>query len=252
MFSPRLSQGMTGGHGLGMVCGHTKAFGLFLFPHQSSISDEGLQGWHAVSMLGRTLALSDVKVSQKLAQPKITHNIIWNNLMVTGILHCGKKIQDENNSWPSAIFHTLQPNGQPPTSLLGHMAFHRDGLDRLIARHALHNSITNTYAWQPFSVYNYCKYEEEVRQSQNVTISQTCVHILLYGITSFVAVPSYFPKKVSCTCSSQYLTPVRALYPSQMIFSLPFGWPLWPWTVGQAEEIAMVASQSRQLTTTTA
>ena len=44
VFSPRLSQGMLGGRGLGVVCRHIKAFGLIPFPHQRSISAEGLQG----------------------------------------------------------------------------------------------------------------------------------------------------------------------------------------------------------------
>ena len=57
VFSPRLSQGMMGGRGLGVVYGHIKAFGLFPFPHQRSICAEGLQGWYALSMLGRTLVI---------------------------------------------------------------------------------------------------------------------------------------------------------------------------------------------------
>ena len=55
VYSPRLSQGMTGGCGLGIFCGHIKAVGLFLFPHRTSICAEGLQGRHALRMLGRTL-----------------------------------------------------------------------------------------------------------------------------------------------------------------------------------------------------
>ena len=31
------NNGMMGGHGLGMACGHIKAFGLFPFPHQRKI-----------------------------------------------------------------------------------------------------------------------------------------------------------------------------------------------------------------------
>ena len=58
--------------------------------------------------------------------------------------------RDENNSQPSAIYRTFQPNGWPPTSLLGHMAFHRDSLDWLIAHYVLHNVITNTYVWRSF------------------------------------------------------------------------------------------------------
>ena len=56
VFSPRLSQGMTEGRGLGVVYGHIKAFGLFPFSHQRSICAEGLQDRHALSMPGRTLA----------------------------------------------------------------------------------------------------------------------------------------------------------------------------------------------------
>ena len=55
VFSPRIIQGMSGGRGLGVACGHIKAFGLFPFPHQRRICSEGLQGRHALSMLGRTL-----------------------------------------------------------------------------------------------------------------------------------------------------------------------------------------------------
>ena len=59
----RIIQGMTGRHGLGVACGHIKAFGLFPYPHQRKICAEGLQGQHAshVSMLGRTLDRIDVK-----------------------------------------------------------------------------------------------------------------------------------------------------------------------------------------------
>ena len=46
---------MVGGRGLGVARGHIKAFGLFPFPHQTKIYSEGLQGRHALSMLGRTL-----------------------------------------------------------------------------------------------------------------------------------------------------------------------------------------------------
>ena len=55
VFSPRLIQSMVGGRGLGVACGHIKAFGLFPFPHQTNVCSEGLQGRHALSMLGRTL-----------------------------------------------------------------------------------------------------------------------------------------------------------------------------------------------------
>ena len=34
VFSPRIIQGMMGGHGLGVACGHIEVFGLFPFPHQ--------------------------------------------------------------------------------------------------------------------------------------------------------------------------------------------------------------------------
>ena len=43
VFSPRIIQGMMGGHGLGVACGHIKAFGLFPFPHQRKLCAEGLQ-----------------------------------------------------------------------------------------------------------------------------------------------------------------------------------------------------------------
>ena len=55
VFSPRMIQDMVGGRGLGVVCGHIKAFGLFPFPHQTKMCSEGLQGRYALSMLGRTL-----------------------------------------------------------------------------------------------------------------------------------------------------------------------------------------------------
>ena len=42
----------------GVACGHIKAFGLCPFPHQTKICVEGLQGRHALSMLGRTLKLA--------------------------------------------------------------------------------------------------------------------------------------------------------------------------------------------------
>ena len=51
----RIIQGMMGGHGWGVVCGHIKVFGLFTFPHQRIICPEGLQNQHALTMLGRTL-----------------------------------------------------------------------------------------------------------------------------------------------------------------------------------------------------
>ena len=37
----RITQGMTGGHGLGVACGHIK---ILSFPHQRKICAEGLQG----------------------------------------------------------------------------------------------------------------------------------------------------------------------------------------------------------------
>ena len=56
-----------GGHGLGMVCGHIEAFGLFPFPHQGKICAEGLQGRHALSMLGKILQHNDVAISHSVA-----------------------------------------------------------------------------------------------------------------------------------------------------------------------------------------
>ena len=43
------------GHSLGGDCGHIKAYGLALFPHQRELQTEGLLGRHALGMLGRTL-----------------------------------------------------------------------------------------------------------------------------------------------------------------------------------------------------
>ena len=48
-------QGMTDRHTLGGVCGHNKAYGLSLFPHQREICPEVLLGRHALGMLVRTL-----------------------------------------------------------------------------------------------------------------------------------------------------------------------------------------------------
>ena len=67
VFSPRKIQGMMGELGLGVVSGHIEAFGLFPFPHQRKISAEGLQGRHALSMLGRILQHNDVAVSLSVA-----------------------------------------------------------------------------------------------------------------------------------------------------------------------------------------
>ena len=60
VFSPRIIQGMMGGHGLGVVYGHIEAFGLFPLPHQRKLCAEGLQGRHALSMLGRTLQCLEI------------------------------------------------------------------------------------------------------------------------------------------------------------------------------------------------
>ena len=54
-FSPRIIRGIMGGHGLGVACDHIKVLGVFPFPHQRKICPEGLQGWLALSVLGRTL-----------------------------------------------------------------------------------------------------------------------------------------------------------------------------------------------------
>ena len=53
--------------GRGFNGGHIEAFGLFPFPHQRKISAEGLQGRHALSMLGRILQHNDVAVSLSVA-----------------------------------------------------------------------------------------------------------------------------------------------------------------------------------------
>jgi hypothetical protein len=46
-------QGMIGGCGVGGVCSHNKAFGLFPFPtSKRSLYIEGLLGQHALGMLG--------------------------------------------------------------------------------------------------------------------------------------------------------------------------------------------------------
>ena len=55
VFSPSKFQGMRGGHDLGGVHSHIKAFGFSPFPHQKKVCTEGLLGWHASSVLGRTL-----------------------------------------------------------------------------------------------------------------------------------------------------------------------------------------------------
>ena len=46
---------MRGGHDLGGVCSHIKAFGFSPFPHQKKVFTDGLLGQHALTMLGRTL-----------------------------------------------------------------------------------------------------------------------------------------------------------------------------------------------------
>ena len=46
-----------GGHGLGGACGHIKALQLSPVPHHRNVSTEGLQGQHALHMLGTTLEL---------------------------------------------------------------------------------------------------------------------------------------------------------------------------------------------------
>ena len=61
VFFPRIIQGTMGGHGWGMAYGHIKAVDIFPFPHQRNIHTEGLQGRHALSMLGRTLHWSFYK-----------------------------------------------------------------------------------------------------------------------------------------------------------------------------------------------
>jgi hypothetical protein len=55
VMSPSKIQGTTVGHSLGGACGHIKAFGLSLFPHQRKFCIDGLLGRHALGMLGRTL-----------------------------------------------------------------------------------------------------------------------------------------------------------------------------------------------------
>ena len=43
VFSPRIIQGMMGGHGLGVACGRIDTFGFFPFPHQRNVCAEGLR-----------------------------------------------------------------------------------------------------------------------------------------------------------------------------------------------------------------
>ena len=75
MFSPRIIQGMSGGRGLGVACGHIKAFGLFPFPHQRRICSEGLQGRHALSMLGRTLQ-NELQCTKNLQTAPYTKSVL--------------------------------------------------------------------------------------------------------------------------------------------------------------------------------
>ena len=42
VFSPSIIQGMVEGRGLGVACGHIKAFGLLSFSHQRNFCTEGL------------------------------------------------------------------------------------------------------------------------------------------------------------------------------------------------------------------
>ena len=70
VFSPRIIQAVMGGHGLGVACGHIKAFGLFPFPHQRSICAEGLQGRHALNTLGRTLMYMHMYQPNRITKKK--------------------------------------------------------------------------------------------------------------------------------------------------------------------------------------
>ena len=59
-------------HGLGVACGHINGFGLFPFSYQRKICGEGLQGRHALSMLGRTLIT--MSTSCRNIACTLTHN----------------------------------------------------------------------------------------------------------------------------------------------------------------------------------
>ena len=59
---------MSAVYGWGMACGHIKDFGQLPFPHKK-ICIQGLQGRHALSMLGRTL------VSNRLLLDNMTQYI---------------------------------------------------------------------------------------------------------------------------------------------------------------------------------
>ena len=114
VFSPRIIQGMTGGRGLGVACGHIKAFGLFPSPHQRKICSEGLQGRHALSMLGRTLT----------AKPAYASVLLWSwccghvqkeevAMQITGWNLAHWSVQDSlwHLSTSSPTYHTLGKRG---------------------------------------------------------------------------------------------------------------------------------------------
>ena len=73
-------QSMAGEHSLGGAYGHSKAYGLSLFPQQWKLFTAGISGHcqHALGMLGRTL-LGDIGWKEpqkfdKLATPEIIFN----------------------------------------------------------------------------------------------------------------------------------------------------------------------------------
>ena len=57
---------MTGRCGLGVACGHIKAFGFLPFPHQ--ICAEGLQGRHA----GENIGTQEICIAKKMCAMIIT------------------------------------------------------------------------------------------------------------------------------------------------------------------------------------
>ena len=62
MFSLSKILDTIGGHGVGGVCSHIKAFGLSHSPHRSEFCTKGLLGQDSLTMLGRTL-LADVSTT---------------------------------------------------------------------------------------------------------------------------------------------------------------------------------------------
>ena len=66
-------QGMTGGHGSGVACGHIKVFGLFPFPHQRNIGLQGRQCPTCLNYAGEnTACMVSKEVSKEVSNTQRT------------------------------------------------------------------------------------------------------------------------------------------------------------------------------------